>query len=225
MLEPSGITNWRCRRRPYLTEKTARLRYNWCKTRRHWKFDDFAKHMWSDECSAERGKGGVREWTFCTAAERLLPANVTTYTKSKDISVMVWACFWWKDGAIHKSDLFIMDRDFESKKNGYSANSYLAVLDHNIESCWEPGLVFMQDNAPIHNARKVRQWFADWAIPVIEWPPYSPDLNPIEHIWWHLKNWVLKLHPELKSLGTGEIALEALEQALIEAWECIPKLM
>jgi transposase len=168
MLEPSGITNWRCRRQPFLTEKTACLRYNWCRARKHWTFDDFAKHMWSDEYSAERGKGGVREWVFCTAAERLLLANVTTYKKSKDISVMVWACFWWKDGAIHKSDLYIIDRDFESKKHRYSANSYLEVLDFNIEGCWEPGLVFIQDNTPIHNAYKVRQWFADRAIPVLE---------------------------------------------------------
>ena len=46
---------------------------------------------------------------------------VTTYKKGKDISVMVWAAIWWKDGKVHKSDLYILERDWESKKHGYSA--------------------------------------------------------------------------------------------------------
>jgi hypothetical protein len=38
---------------------------------------------------------------------------------------MVWGAFW-DDG---RSNLYIMDRDFESAKHGYSGNSYLEVLD------------------------------------------------------------------------------------------------
>ena len=59
-------------------------------------------------------------------------------------------------------------------------------------------------------------------IPLADHPPYSPDLNPIEHIWWHLKNHVLELHPELKDMGASEEAQQALQDALIEAWEAIP---
>ena len=76
-----------------------------------------------------------------------------------------------------------MDRDFESKKHGYSANSYLEVLDENLPSCWSPGLVFIYDGAAIHTAYTVRRWFQDMGIPVTDHPPFSPDLNPIEHIW------------------------------------------
>ena len=48
-----------------------------------------------------------------------------------------------------------MDRDFESKKNEFSANSYIEVLNAhaqyiNDETC------FMQDNASIYTAQKVK---------------------------------------------------------------------
>ena len=90
---------------------------------------------------------------------------------------MVWGCFWRENGRIKRSDLEILARDFESKKIGYSAQSYITVLENNTPRCWTPGLVFMQDNAPIHTARTVRQWFEDWGIPLADHPPYSPDLS------------------------------------------------
>ena len=77
--------------------------------------------MWSDECSAERGKGKRVEWCFGTPIQKWDPKMVTTYAKGKDISVMVWGCFWSKNGVIERSDLYVLDRDFESKKHGYSA--------------------------------------------------------------------------------------------------------
>ena len=84
-----------------------------------------------------------------------------------------------------------MTRDEAAKCDGYSANSYIKVLDRAIEVCWSPGMTFMQDNAPIHTAKKVSKWFEDHGIPVLDWAPYSPDLNPIEHVWARIKEWII----------------------------------
>ena len=48
------------------------------------------------------------------------------------------------------------------------------------------------------------------------------DLNPIEHIWYHLKKLVLEMRPELDGIGKGEQAIGALKNALIEAWDALP---
>jgi len=56
---------------------------------------------------------------------------VDLYKKGKDISVMVWGCFWGGG----RSDLYLLNCDPESKRGRYSANSYLEVLDNQLPSC------------------------------------------------------------------------------------------
>lgn len=46
---------------------------------------------------------------------------------------------------------------------------------------------YMDDNAPVHRARLVKDWIERSKILNPEWPPYSPDLNPIENLWAYLK--------------------------------------
>jgi hypothetical protein len=179
--------------------------------------------MWSDECSVERGRGKVQEWVFRTPAQKWQKDYVQTYKASKDIKIMVWGSFW----DYGRSDLYILDRDFESKKHGYSANSYLVVLNDQVKPYYDdhedPGYIFMQDNASIHTAHVVRRWFLEKGIPTMDWPPYSPDLNPIEHVWWLLKKMLIDQYPEL-SAGSGEAEddYKAIEEALKDCWDQIP---
>jgi hypothetical protein len=51
---------------------------------------------------------------------------VETYNKGKDLSIMIWAAFSMNGG---RSELFIMERDPDSPRGGYSSRSYLSMLD------------------------------------------------------------------------------------------------
>jgi hypothetical protein len=102
---------------------------------------------------------------------------IQPYRKRKDISVMIW-------GAIYgdrRSDIVIVDRDPDSEKSGYTANSFVAVLNDQIPRIWQPGMIFMQGNALIYTAKIIKKWFEDESVPLVEWPHHSPNLSPIEH--------------------------------------------
>ncbi|UYV72469.1 K02A2.6-like [Cordylochernes scorpioides] len=44
-----------------------------------------------------------------------------------------------------------------------------------------PNALYQQDNARPHTARISQQALQD--VRMLPWPPYSPDLSPIEHVW------------------------------------------
>jgi hypothetical protein len=53
---------------------------------------------------------------------------IQPYKKRKDISVMIWGAIY----SDRRLDIVIMDRDPNLKKSGYTANSYIAVLNDQI---------------------------------------------------------------------------------------------
>lgn len=59
-----GLQHWRAKKRPELLQKHADERLLWCRVRQHWGVEEWKKYMWSDECSAERGRGKLIEWVF-----------------------------------------------------------------------------------------------------------------------------------------------------------------
>ena len=56
---------------------------------------------------------------------------------------------------------------------------------------------------------------------IIEQPPYSPNLNPIENLWALLKAEILKGYPELMHLPNNASTLELLVKAAQEAWDTL----
>ena len=71
-------------------------------------------------------------------------------------------------------------------------------------------MVLMIDNASFHKSTKVIDFIEAAGYRVIYLPPYSPDLNPIEHHWNAIKNKIRKVAEEIKDFY--EAAIQALAE-------------
>ncbi|CAD7001568.1 unnamed protein product [Ceratitis capitata] len=69
---------------------------------------------------------------------------------------------------------------------------------------------FQRDNAPIHTAHTVKSWIREEKVKVLEWPPYSPDLNIIENVWGWLAR---KVYEGGKQYSTKEELITGIKLA------------
>lgn len=61
-----------------------------------------------------------------------------------------------------------------------------------------PGKIVVIDNASFHQSQRIRDLIEKARCQLIYLPPYSPDLNPIEHYWHKIKNAIRKLMRDVK---------------------------
>ena len=60
--------------------------------------------------------------------------------------------------------------------------------------------IVIMDNASIHKSPKIREAIEKAGCSLVYQPPYSPDLNPIEHFWSYLKKKIGDLKQKFESI-------------------------
>jgi transposase len=190
---------------PPLNESNLMKRLNWAKDHMTWN-KEWNDVVWSDEKKFNLdGPDGYNYYWHDLRKEKIF----STRRSKGGGSVMIWASF----GSKGKSEICFVD----GKLN---ATGYRNVLENHLANCGESiggsNWKFQQDNAPIHRAKVTIEWFKEQKINVIDWPPYSPDLNPIENLWGLLARRVY-------SNGKQYTTINELKTAITRCWAEIPQ--
>lgn len=177
----------------------------------HWTLKDWNRVVWSDETKINRLGSDGRAWVWKKGGSALTDQVVSGTLKFGGGSLMVWGCMTPQGvGYMCKID-GRMDAELYTSilQDDFLATVQFYGLD-------KEELIFQQDNDPKHTSLKAANWFKKNKVNVLKWPAQSPDLNPIEHLWQHLKRQLNAY--EVPPAGIHELW----EQVQVE-WEKIPK--
>lgn len=126
-------------------------------------------------------------------------------------SILIWGCFCWDGpGYICQIEGKMTALDYQ----GILGSDLLDSIRYYGQQVDQ--VVFQHDNDPKHTAQSTKIWMEDHNINVLEWPSQSPDLNPIEHIWWELKH-------RLNGYATMPKNNDELWSRVVEVWDTIDK--
>ena len=180
-----------------LTDRHIEMRVAWANAHLR---DNWHRTVFTDETAFDLFRNKIRRWH--KSGEK----PIRRLPKSRQ-KVLAW-------GGISKrgkTSLFcftnIMDGPF-----------YVSILENQLlpaaREMFGRNWRLQQDNDPKHTSRVAKAFIAENRVNVIDWPSNSPDLNPIENMWYLVKNNVEKRMPQ----DTNELT-----QFMIEEWEAIPQ--
>ena len=212
VLKEAGMKAITKNKKPKLSPIHIRQRLEFAKRYQHWTVEDWKCVIWSDETKINRlGSSDECKWAWkrpdCTLTEQ----HIQGTTKFGGGSLMMWGCMT-AQGVGYACRI-------DSKMD---AEVYTNILDDYLlptikyYKLNKDRVIFQQDNDSKHTSRAAQKWFDENQIEVLVWPPRSPDLSPIEHLWRYLKIRLNMYDTEPKGM------LELWERTEVE-WNKIPR--
>ena len=210
-LKKRGITTRIAAEKPQLRPEAVRERLRLAQEGLERPAEHFTRTIFIDEFTIDTRKTR-QQYVKRTVNQRYSPRNVNQYRIKNPKAISFIVCFC----ADALGPMALIDGHF----NSAAYLSYLAnqVIPFGQRMFPNNEYFLLHDNCPIHTAGSVSD-FLDRFLPnrVIPHPPYSPDLNPCEHIGNHIKREYLRVQnvPNRESEGANLVSKDAIWSAIL----------
>ncbi|UYV67208.1 EGFLAM [Cordylochernes scorpioides] len=171
-LVANGLHSCRPLRRLPLTPPNRRQRLEWCRARSTW-MTEWHRVVFSDESRFCLSSDSRRVRVWRRRGKRSNPAAIVERPTVRQGGIMVWGAIAYDS----RSPLLRIQGTMTAQR--YVDDVLRPVTLPYLQGV--PNALYQQDNARPHTARISQQALQD--VQMLPWPPYSPDLSPIEHIW------------------------------------------
>ncbi|UYV64576.1 hypothetical protein LAZ67_3001226 [Cordylochernes scorpioides] len=171
-LVANGLHSCRPLRRLPLTPPNRRQRLEWCRARSTW-MSEWHRVVFSDESRFCLSSDSRRVRVWRRRGERSNPAAIVERPTVRQRGIMVWGAIAYDS----RSPLLRIQGTMTAQR--YVDDVLRPVTLPYLQGV--PNALYQQDNARPHTARISQQALQD--VQMLPWPPYSPDLSPIEHVW------------------------------------------
>jgi Transposase/DDE superfamily endonuclease len=178
-LDEAGLFGRVARKEYPFTPDNIRKRLSFANGYSSWTEDQWDTVLFSDECHIELGPHG-QVWVqrpIGAAFESCYMSNKLPHPPR----LSIWGCM----SGVGVGELHVFTDTLDAPLMRTILNTHLLPSAHRLfpSTTWW----FQQDNDPKHTSRIVQQWLFTHGIQMIDFPPYSPDLSPIENLWANLK--------------------------------------
>ncbi|UYV82352.1 hypothetical protein LAZ67_21001769 [Cordylochernes scorpioides] len=203
-LVANGLLSCRPLRRLPLTPPNRRQRLEWCRARSTW-MAEWHRVVFSDESRFCLSSDSRRVRVWRRRGERYNPAAIVERPTVRQRGIMVRGAIAYDS----RSPLLRIQGTMTAQR--YVDDVLRPVTLPYLQGV--PNALYQQDNARPHTARISQQALQD--VQMLPWPPYSPDLSPIEHVWDIIGR---RLHALPQSRSEDE-----LWQMVEREWNAIPQ--